>query len=94
MARSEARREGEVTNANDIAALVEELSAFTPPSPMNRAAAALASQARRIAELEGALKTIRAWDCLNPPRPDLLGDLPWLRSVVDAALSSGKGETT
>jgi hypothetical protein len=92
MARSEARWEEEVTNANDIAALVEELSAFTPPSPMNRAA--LESQARRIADLEGAFKTIRAWDCLNPPRPDLLGDLPWLRSVVDAALSSGKGETT
>ena len=37
--------------------------------------------------LREALKTIQAWDCLNPPRPDLLGDLPWLRRVVDAALA-------
>jgi hypothetical protein len=33
-----------------------------------------------------ALVKISEWDCLNPPQSDLLGDLPWLRSVVDAAL--------
>lgn len=37
-----------------------------------------------------ALRTIRQWDCLNPPRPDLLGDLPWLRQVVDGALAGGE----
>jgi small-conductance mechanosensitive channel len=46
----------------------------------------------RILELETALRTIQAWDCLNPPRSDLLADLPWLRNVVDAALGS-TGET-
>ncbi len=34
-----------------------------------------------------ALLAIRQWDVLNPPRPDLLGDLPWLKKIVDDALS-------
>jgi hypothetical protein len=34
-----------------------------------------------------ALRTIQQWDCLNPPRSDLLSDLPWLRNIVDAAIS-------
>jgi hypothetical protein len=37
-------------------------------------------------DLRTALRTIQEWDCLNPPRADLLGDLPWLKRVVDAAL--------
>lgn len=42
--------------------------------------------AQRNTVMAEALVTIQHWDCLNPPRPDLLGDLPWLRRVVDAAL--------
>src|SRR5260221_7110983 len=34
-----------------------------------------------------ALKMIAEWDCLNPPRPDLLSDLPWLKRLVDRALA-------
>lgn len=37
--------------------------------------------------LRAAVKTIGEWDCLNPPRGDLLSDLPWLRQVVDSALA-------
>lgn len=38
-----------------------------------------------------ALVKISEWDCLNPPQADLLGDLPWLRSVVDNALAPDGG---
>jgi hypothetical protein len=38
-------------------------------------------------KLETALRTIQQWDCLNPPRPELLADLPWLKRVVDEALT-------
>lgn len=34
-----------------------------------------------------ALVQIRQWDCLNPPRPELLADLPWLKKLVDDALA-------
>jgi hypothetical protein len=34
-----------------------------------------------------ALRTIQQWDCLNPPNPELLMDLPWLKRLVDEALS-------
>lgn len=33
-----------------------------------------------------ALLQIQQWDCLNPPRAELLADLPWLRRTVDQAL--------
>jgi hypothetical protein len=55
-----------------------------------RDAAAVADA--RVAELEAALETIRAWDFLNPPRADLLADLPWLRRVVDGALAAVRQE--
>ena len=45
---------------------------------------------RLIAERDvarNALLKIQEWDCLNPPRSDLLCDLPWLRDVVDTAMS-------
>jgi hypothetical protein len=81
-----------VTNANDIAALVEELNAFTPPSPMNRAAAALESQARRIAELEAGLKKLREMCKPMSPGSNMLTlNTWWVAEVCDAALSSGKG---
>lgn len=32
------------------------------------------------------LELILGWDCVNPPDPDRLADLPWLRRVVEAAL--------
>ncbi len=56
-----------------------------------------AVDAQQLAEiradaLQEALERIRSWDCLNPPRPDLLADLPWLRRLVDAALADrGQG---
>lgn len=41
----------------------------------------------------GALTMIQRWDCLNPPNPELLADLPWLRRVVDDALRAIEGES-
>jgi hypothetical protein len=53
-----------------------------------------AALAARCGKMQAALRTIQHWDCLNPPRPDLLSDLPWLRTVVDAALASqAEGES-
>jgi hypothetical protein len=79
-----------VTNANDIAALVDRLrigrTCDVRRKNCNEAAYALESQARRIAELE---------DLLRGSRTHLMqGDHSEWRKRVDAALSSGKGETT
>lgn len=51
-----------------------------------------------VAELDGlradlaaareTLKQIQAWDCLNPPDPNLCADHPWLKRLVDAALAA------
>lgn len=41
--------------------------------------------------LKAALRKIQQWDCLNPPRPELLADLPWLKRLVDEALTSNDG---
>ncbi len=41
---------------------------------------------RRRKKLEATLHQILQWDCLNPPRPDLLADLPWLRKLIERAL--------
>lgn len=41
-----------------------------------------------IAILRNGLQRISEWDCLNPPRQDLLGDLPWLRRLVDELLQT------
>jgi hypothetical protein len=71
-----------VTNANDIAALVKDLQGEDAHDvDLITVADALASQARRIAELEGALRELRNYS------PD------WTTpcKVIDAALSSGKG---
>jgi hypothetical protein len=43
-----------------------------------------------IDRLRAALIRIQEWDCLNPPRQDLLHDLPWLRRLVDEALGAGQ----
>jgi len=48
----------------------------------------LAAAEQQVADLRAALATIGEWDCLNPPRADLLADLPWLRQVVDEALGA------
>jgi hypothetical protein len=40
----------------------------------------------RILKLETALKTIQKWDMLNPPNT-LIGDLPWLKRLVEDALA-------
>jgi hypothetical protein len=52
----------------------------------------LAAERAAREEAEQALRTIQQWDCLNPPRADLLADLPWLRRVVDAALEQAGRE--
>ena len=44
---------------------------------------------QRAEQLETALRTIKAWDCLNPPATDLCADFPWLKQLVDAALDGG-----
>jgi hypothetical protein len=43
--------------------------------------------------LRTALIRIQKWDCLCPPRQDLLHDLPWLRRLVDEALGAGQGRS-
>jgi len=44
------------------------------------------SERRRRKKLEAALHQILQWDCLNPPRADLLADLPWLRNLIEKTL--------
>jgi hypothetical protein len=46
---------------------------------------------RECDRLRAALIRIQEWDCLCPPRQDLLHDLPWLRRLVDEALGAGQG---
>lgn len=43
----------------------------------------------RCNRLEAALERIAEWDCLNPPRPELCADHPWLKRLVDEALGRG-----
>lgn len=43
---------------------------------------------RRRKKLEHALHQILQWDCLNPPRSEVLHDLPWLRKLVETALKN------
>ena len=42
----------------------------------------------RVKRMEIALRSIQQWDCLNPPRTDLLNDLGWLKGLVDDALDA------
>lgn len=51
---------------------------------LRRRNARLKDEAQRYRD---ALQQISRWDCLNPPRPELLADLPWLKKLVDEALS-------
>jgi hypothetical protein len=55
------------------------------------AAADLEAALAEIDRLRAALMRVQEWDCLNPPRQDLLHDLPWLRRLVDEALGAGQG---
>lgn len=34
------------------------------------------------------LQVIQQWDCLNPPKIDLCSDFPWLKELVNKALSN------
>lgn len=47
---------------------------------------------KRLDAKDAALRKIQQWDCLNPPRPELLADLPWLKRVVDAALDDSQAD--
>lgn len=40
-----------------------------------------------IARLRAALEAIQQWDMISPPDRDKLEDGPWLKRLVDAALS-------
>lgn len=51
---------------------------------LRRRNARLQEEAKRY---RTALQVISQWDVLNPPRPDLLADLPWLKKLVDDALA-------
>ena len=33
-----------------------------------------------------AARSIQQWDMLNPPRPEICADLPWLKRMIDEAL--------
>jgi hypothetical protein len=104
-----------VTNANDIAALVDRLRIWgegadnQPDEDCLLAAAALESQARRIAELEKDAERYRwlrdQFPSISPAitcqmwsaerdRWENFFDAASLDAAIDAALSSGKGETT
>lgn len=41
----------------------------------------------KLASARAQLTAIGEWDCLNPPQKDFCSDLPWLRTVVDKALT-------
>lgn len=45
-----------------------------------------------VGRLREALKTIQGWDMLNPPPQDG-SDFPWLKRLVDDALSGGGAAT-
>jgi hypothetical protein len=85
-----------VTKANDIAALVVRANAAGRDERLADGqlyldcAAALESQARRIAELEEALKSILS----GLARQSIDYDCGDVEYTCRAALSSGKGETT
>lgn len=51
-----------------------------------RLRAELAGIEQERVELVETLKIIQAWDCLNPPNPELCADHPWLKKLVDDAL--------
>lgn len=61
----------------------EELS-----SKLSASQAQSAAYEARIKRLEEALRRIQEWDCLNPPDPSLCADHPWLKRLVDEALTS------
>lgn len=44
----------------------------------------LKQEAQRYRE---ALLKIKEWDVLNPPKTEVLADLPWLKKLVDDALA-------
>jgi hypothetical protein len=70
--------------ADALAAAEQEVARLirTQDTLLERAAASEQDASR----LREALQQIQSWDCLNPPRADLLADLPWLRRIVDAAM--------
>jgi hypothetical protein len=53
-----------------------------------------AGRSDRADEFEIVVRRIAEWDCLNPPNAELLGDLPWLASLVKGALGKEVGEWT
>lgn len=50
----------------------------------------LEASERDAERMRAGLETLRAWDCLNPPRTDLLADLGWVARTIDAALAKVK----
>ena len=42
-------------------------------------------------QMRYALRAISQWDMLNPVRTDLIGDLGWLKKLVDEAVTSVDG---
>ena len=68
----------------------QSANVFTLAFCANDLVAALREAWAEAERLRAALTTIRQWDCLNPPDPNLLADLPWLARLIDAAL---EGET-
>jgi hypothetical protein len=79
-----------------LAAAVPDFAAWQElvrhtPTDLRGALAALDVARAECGQLRAALIRIQGWDCLNPPRQDLLHDLPWLRRLVDEALGAGQG---
>lgn len=98
-ALSEARRErdeamGHLREFNHVEGEPLSEVAAVAASAYGFAKHAEESLRRELAAKDEALRAIRSWDCLNPPRADLLADLPWLRRLVDSALAGSSTTET
>lgn len=78
---------------DDVVAAVERVlgKPGTRTPPLQHLDTAAIDYARRMGaerdRFRKALCAIQAWDMLNPPDAAKLGDAPWLRSLVDDALT-------
>lgn len=69
----------------------EELAGFRKLVPTNhtrRLVDMIDAQAETIRRMGEALRSVQAWDMLNPPQTDVVADLAWLKRTIDAALAS------
>jgi hypothetical protein len=68
----------------------QPLGAMGADQEIQNLEAKIAMLETRNATLLAALESIAAWDCLNPPDPNLCADHPWLKRLVDDAIAAVK----